>query len=62
VSALPDLNIRFRIAGLFIIVIGIVIYFWRGLEIVLVLPVLGAILVIAGFAWKPKKKIESTGD
>lgn len=59
-SVLPDLNIRFRIAGLFITIIGLIIYFWRGLELVLVLPVLGVILVIVGFAWKPKKKTETT--
>jgi uncharacterized membrane protein HdeD (DUF308 family) len=45
--------------GGILILVGIVLYFARGQEAVLVLPVIGAILFIAGVIYKPHKKTEN---
>ncbi len=46
--------------GGILIVVGLVLYFARGKEVVLVLPVVGIVLFIAGVIYKPpKKKIEN---
>ena len=46
--------------GGILIVVGIVLYFARGQETVLVLPIVGAVLFIAGVFYKPhQKKTES---
>ena len=39
-------------------VVGLVFYFVRGNETVLVLPVIGIVLFIAGILYKPHKKTE----
>jgi uncharacterized membrane protein HdeD (DUF308 family) len=43
------------IGGLLIIV-GLVLYFSRGKEVVLALPIVGIVLFIAGVLYKPRKK------
>ena len=40
-------------------VVGLVFYFARGNETVLVLPVIGIVLLIAGIIYKPNKKTEN---
>lgn len=45
--------------GGILIVVGIVLYFARGQEAVLVLPIVGVVLFIAGVIYKPRKKIEN---
>ncbi len=46
--------------GGILIVVGLILYFARGQEVVLVLPVVGIVLFIAGVLYKPlKKKTES---
>ncbi len=46
--------------GGILIVVGLVLYFARGQEAVLVLPLVGIVLFIAGVIYKPpKKKIEN---
>jgi hypothetical protein len=43
--------------GGILIVVGLVLYFARGQEAVLVLPIVGVVLFIAGVFYKPRKKI-----
>ena len=45
--------------GGILILVGLVLYFARHQEIVLVLPIVGAVLFIAGVLYKPKKKAEN---
>jgi uncharacterized membrane protein HdeD (DUF308 family) len=41
--------------GGILIVVGLVFYFARGQEVVLVLPIVGIVLFIAGVLYKPRK-------
>ena len=45
--------------GSILTVVGLVFYFVRGNETVLVLPVIGIVLLIAGVIYKPRKKTEN---
>ena len=45
--------------GSILTVVGLVFYFVRGNETVLVLPVIGIVLLIAGIIYKPHKKTEN---
>jgi uncharacterized membrane protein HdeD (DUF308 family) len=45
--------------GGILIVVGLVFYFVRGNETVLILPVVGIVLFIAGILYKPHKKTEN---
>jgi uncharacterized membrane protein HdeD (DUF308 family) len=47
---------RFLGIGSILIVVGLILYFARGTEAVLVLPVVGVVLLIAGVIYKPRKK------
>jgi uncharacterized membrane protein HdeD (DUF308 family) len=40
-------------------IVGLVLYFARGNETVLILPVVGIVLFIAGILYKPHKKTEN---
>ena len=42
--------------GGILIVVGLVIYFARGQEVALVLPIVGIVLFIAGVIYKPRQK------
>jgi uncharacterized membrane protein HdeD (DUF308 family) len=42
--------------GGILIVVGLIFYFARGQEVVLVLPTVGIVLFIAGVLYKPRKK------
>jgi uncharacterized membrane protein HdeD (DUF308 family) len=42
--------------GGILIVVGLVLYFARGQEAVLVLPIVGVVLFIAGVIYKPRQK------
>ena len=42
--------------GGILIVVGLVLYFSRGQEAVLVLPVVGIVLFIAGVIYRPRQK------
>lgn len=44
--------------GGILIIVGLVLYFARGQELVLVFPVVGVVLFIIGIIYKPHKKIE----
>ncbi len=44
--------------GGILIVVGLILYFARGQEAVLVLPIVGVVLFIAGVIYKPRKKKE----
>ena len=44
--------------GGILIVVGLIFYFARGQEVVLVLPIVGIVLFIAGVLYKPRKKTE----
>jgi uncharacterized membrane protein HdeD (DUF308 family) len=45
--------------GGILIIVGLVLYFARGQEAVLVLPIVGVVLFIAGVIYKPRKKAEN---
>jgi uncharacterized membrane protein HdeD (DUF308 family) len=45
--------------GGILIVVGLIFYFARGNETVLILPVIGIVLFIAGIIYKPHKKTEN---
>jgi len=45
--------------GGILIVMGLVLYFVRGDEATLVLPIVGIVLLIAGIIYKPRKKQEN---
>jgi uncharacterized membrane protein HdeD (DUF308 family) len=45
--------------GAILIVVGLVLYFARGTEATLVLPVVGIVLLIAGVIYKPRQKKEN---
>ncbi len=45
--------------GGILIVVGLILYFARRQEAVLVLPVIGVVLFIAGVLYKPRKKPEN---
>lgn len=51
---------RLLIGGPILIVLGFIIYALRGIEAVLLLPVIGVIVLIIGVIYKPKKKVEPT--
>jgi hypothetical protein len=44
------------IGGIILIVLGIFLFALKGLAIALAFPVVGIILLLVGFIWKPKKK------
>ena len=48
--------------GGILIIVGIILYFARHQELVLVLPIIGAVLFIAGVIYKPKKKEQTTAN
>ena len=45
--------------GGILIIVGLILYFARHQEVVLVLPIVGIILFIAGVIYNPRKKIEN---
>jgi uncharacterized membrane protein HdeD (DUF308 family) len=47
---------RLLAMGSILIVLGLVLYFERGVEAMLVLPVVGIVLLIAGVIYKPHQK------
>jgi membrane-bound ClpP family serine protease len=49
---------RLLVGGCFLIVLGLVLYFVRGIEATLILPVVGIVLLIAGVIYKPRKKAD----
>jgi len=44
------------VGGPVLIVLGLVLYLVRGVEAILVLPVVGIVLLIAGVIYKPHQK------
>jgi len=51
---------RLLAMGSILIVLGLVLYFARGVDArVLVLPIVGIVLLIAGVIYKPRKKTEN---
>ena len=54
-----NLPLRFKIGGSIVTTLGLIIYFWRGLDIALVLIAVGIIALLVGFLWKPKEKTAS---
>jgi uncharacterized membrane protein HdeD (DUF308 family) len=61
-SGIFNIKRRLLIGGPILIVLGIVIYLLRGIEAVLLLPVIGVVLIIAGVFYKPRKKTENTAN
>jgi hypothetical protein len=55
------LPLRFKIGGTIVTIIGLVLYFWRGFDtIMLALSAIGIVALLIGFLWKPEKKTETT--
>ena len=50
------LALRIKIGGIILIVLGLFFFALKGLAIALSLPVIGIILLLIGFIWKPRKK------
>jgi len=50
---------RLLAMGSILIVLGLYLYFARGVEPTLVLPIAGIVLLIAGVIYKPRKKTEN---
>ena len=46
--------------GGILILVGLILYFARHQEAVLILPIIGVVLFIAGVFYKPKKKEQTT--
>ena len=42
--------------GGILIIVGLILYFARHQEVVLVLPIVGTVLFIAGVSYKPRRK------
>ena len=53
-----NLPLRFKIGGSIVTTLGLIIYFWRGLDIALVLIAVGIIALLIGVLWKPKEKTD----
>jgi membrane-bound ClpP family serine protease len=47
---------RLLVMGCILIVLGLVLYFARGVEATLALVAIGIVLLIVGVLWKPRKK------
>jgi uncharacterized membrane protein HdeD (DUF308 family) len=47
---------RLLAMGSILIVLGLVLYFARGVEAALVLPIVGIVLLTAGIIYKPRQK------
>jgi drug/metabolite transporter (DMT)-like permease len=59
--SLWPLPLRIKIGGSVLIVLGLILYFWRSFDtIMLAISALGIVLLLVGFIWKPKKKTETT--
>jgi multisubunit Na+/H+ antiporter MnhG subunit len=59
--SLWPLPLRIKIGGSVLIVLGLILYFWRSFDtIMLAISALGIVLLLIGFLWKPKKKTETT--
>ena len=52
---------RLLVMGGIPVFLGPVIYFVRGTELALVLPVVGVVLLIAGVIYNPRKKTDKVG-
>jgi uncharacterized membrane protein HdeD (DUF308 family) len=50
---------RLLVMGSILIVLGLVLYFARGVEATLALPAIGIVLLIAGVIYRPRKKTEN---
>jgi membrane-bound ClpP family serine protease len=48
--------------GSILIILGLILYFARGNEATLVLPVVGIVLLIIGVIYKPRKKTENVAN
>jgi multisubunit Na+/H+ antiporter MnhB subunit len=59
-SWFSNLPLRFKIGGTIVTIIGLILYFWRGLDIALVLCAIGIVALLIGFIWKPQRKTETT--
>jgi drug/metabolite transporter (DMT)-like permease len=59
-SFLWPLPLRIKIGGTVLIVVGLILYFWRSFEtIMLAISAIGIVLVLVGFILKPKEKTAS---
>ncbi len=59
-SGIFNIKRRLLIGGPILIVLGLTIYLLKRTELVLVLPVVGLVLIIAGILYKPRKKTVNT--
>jgi uncharacterized membrane protein HdeD (DUF308 family) len=48
--------------GGILIVVGLILFFTRHQEVILILPIVGIVLFIVGVVYKPKKKPELIND
>jgi uncharacterized membrane protein HdeD (DUF308 family) len=60
VSGIFNIKRRLLMGGPVLIILGIVIYLLRTIDVALVLPVIGLVLIIAGVIYTPRKKTANT--
>jgi len=56
VSGIFNIKRRLLIGGSVLIILGLVLYVVKGVEAVLVLPIIGIILLIVGALYKPRQR------
>ena len=56
---LYPLKTRLLIAGSFVTVLGLALFIVKGLPALLILPVVGIVVLIAGILYKPRNKDET---
>jgi membrane-bound ClpP family serine protease len=53
------MKVRPLVGGCFLILLGFALFIVRGMELALILPVVGLVLLVFGFLYKPRKKAET---
>jgi C4-dicarboxylate transporter len=55
-SGIFNIKRRLLVGGPILVVVGLAVYIIKGAQLALVLPVIGAVLLILGVLYKPKPK------
>ena len=55
-SGIFNIKRRLLVGGPILIVVGLAVYLIRGIQLALVLPVIGVVVLILGVLYKPKPK------
>ena len=55
-SGIFNIKRRLLVGGPILVVVGLAVYLIRGAQLALILPVIGVVILILGFLYKPKPK------